>query len=265
MQIREQPRQGGHVFAVNWILFTVLLGILAVAWSLATPLPSGPDEPAQYVKAAAVVRGQLIGGDAGKGQAYATRVRVPAGIRYLGSGRNCYYRPSVSAACASPYAPPIPSTVDAVTYVGHYPPLYYAITGTPSLFSVGRTGQRAMRVVGAIACAVLLGLAFATARRWSTNPLLALGLALGVTPATIYLASVVNPSGLEIAVAAALWVSVLVLFSEHRSAPPPGLLAVITASTWLLAWTRPLSRRDPDYPAEIALVLSNKPDAGGLL
>ncbi len=35
--------------------------LLIAVWGLATPLGAAPDEPTQFVKAAAVARGQLVG------------------------------------------------------------------------------------------------------------------------------------------------------------------------------------------------------------
>src|SRR5256885_516083 len=61
---------------------------------------------------------------------------------------------------------------------GSPPPLYYALTGWPSRFSTSRVGLRAMRLTSAVLGALLLGLAVATARRWSRNPWLLVGLGL---------------------------------------------------------------------------------------
>ncbi|HXY45618.1 MAG TPA: hypothetical protein VEH29_15635, partial [Acidimicrobiales bacterium] len=66
--------QPGKVFAVAFVI--VFLNISA--WSLATPLFASPDEPAQVIHAAALVRGQLIGTPIhGSSSAY-TAVTVPA-------------------------------------------------------------------------------------------------------------------------------------------------------------------------------------------
>ena len=53
--------------------------LLISSWSLATPLFSGPDEPAQVIHAAAVVRGEWIGSSPGPGNA-TTVVHVPAAL-----------------------------------------------------------------------------------------------------------------------------------------------------------------------------------------
>ncbi|MEO5832402.1 MAG: hypothetical protein ABIR83_03405, partial [Nakamurella sp.] len=50
----SQPRRA------YWASF-VLLGLVTGLWSLASPLMAGLDEPAHLIKAASVVRGQLLG------------------------------------------------------------------------------------------------------------------------------------------------------------------------------------------------------------
>src|SRR3954447_2336385 len=166
-------------FGGTWLLFGGLFALLTVLWSLATPLPSGPDEPAQYVRAASVASGVLTGEHPPRTPAFAVVVHIPAQLRFMGAGRGCYYGPpSRGAGCATPPAQQEEGTVRAVTYVGYYPPLYYALTGWPSRFSTSRVGLRAMRLTSAVLGALLLGLAVATARRWSRNPWLLVGLGL---------------------------------------------------------------------------------------
>lgn len=230
----------GRSFAWNWFLFSAVLIGLALTWSVATPLPSGPDETAHYVEAAAVVRGH-VGGTEVPGKRFLIRKRVPAEVRYMGIGRICYYQPSLSAACDRD-TPASPSgTTHAATYVGNYPPLYYALTGWPSLISTSRVGLRAVRAMSAVLGGVLLGLAFATARRWSQNRLLPLALGLALTPAVVYLNAVLNPSGFEISAAAVLWTAAAVLILERDDEPPRGLVAVAGVAAVLLAFTRPIS------------------------
>ena len=53
-------RVGRKTWLTGIVAF-VGLAILSVSWAVATPLSASPDEPAHIVKAAAVVRGELIG------------------------------------------------------------------------------------------------------------------------------------------------------------------------------------------------------------
>ena len=58
---------------------------------------------------------------------------------------------------------------------------------------------------------------------------------------TLFLASVVNPSGLEISAGLCLWCSGLVIAFERIDDPPLGLLVVMTTAASVLILTRPIS------------------------
>src|SRR4051812_30619970 len=162
----EQPS-----FWRAWLLFGSILAVLALLWSLGTPLPSGPDEPAQYNKAAAVARGTLTGRHPPQLPDFWVLFRIPAAVADMGIGSGCYYgHRNVSAACRRP-PPHRTGDIEAGTYVGYYPPLYYALTGWPSLFGSTTGWLRVMRGAACLVGAVLLGLSFAAARRWSRHRL----------------------------------------------------------------------------------------------
>src|ERR1039458_7331411 len=76
---RANPRAANpESFFGTWIRCFLVLFVLCTAWCLATPLGGAPDEPAQIVKAAATVRGEIIGQPV-RGEHAATRsFRVPA-------------------------------------------------------------------------------------------------------------------------------------------------------------------------------------------
>ena len=79
--------------------FPILFGLM-LCWTLATPIFGVPDEPTQVIKAAAVARGELVGGPASGPY---TAVQVPAGI--IGSHYSCFvYQRSVPASCQPPLA-----------------------------------------------------------------------------------------------------------------------------------------------------------------
>jgi len=229
--------QPGKVFAVAFVI--VFLNISA--WSLATPLFASPDEPAQVIHAAALVRGQLIGTPIhGSSSAY-TAVTVPALIADGNRYPSCFaFKISVPASCAEPLTTSTKEVV-TTTYVGRYPPLYYALVGIPSLLTVSTTGIYLMRIVSAIICALFIALAVMCVTAWSRRPLLLVGVLLAVTPMTLFLGGVVNPSGPEICSAICVWTSGCVLVLERADAPPRGLVVVLMASTVALVLSRGLS------------------------
>jgi hypothetical protein len=138
--------------------------------------------------------------------------------------------PKVAANCQSKEG-----TFGSVSYVGVYPPTYYLFVGGPTrLFSNPVSGLRAGRIAGALVCLALLGFALLISWRPARPNL---GLVLGITPMTLYLAGSVNASALEVCSAvafAAVWVQV---FKRGMT----GWLAVASLVIGgLCAWSRPL-------------------------
>ncbi len=215
--------------------------LLLAAWSVTMPLYSGPDEPSQAIRAAALVHGQLIGTPLpGHDDPY-SGVTVPA---TFGKGQaliQCYLdQPAVPASCASHVK--LTAAPDyAGTSASRYPPLYYAVVGLPTLVDTSESAAFLMRLVGALGSAILLGLAYMCVRSWSRRSKILVGMLVALTPTVLYLGSVVNPNGLEISAAICLWVSGLVLVLDNVAAPPRGLVFTVAGSAAILTLTRGLS------------------------
>ena len=109
--------------------------------------------------------------------------------------------------------------VKAITYVGRYPPLYYAIVGLPSLVSHTDTAVYLMRLLSGLASALFLGLALALAAFWSRSRLLVAAVAVAASAMVFVFSSVVNPSGLECATAICVWTGGLVLVLDQAEHP----------------------------------------------
>jgi hypothetical protein len=125
--------------------------------------------------------------------------------------------------------------------VGRYPPLYYALVGWPTDVWASSNGFYGVRLLSALWSALFLALALMAIVAWSRSRLLLAGFLLAMTPMTIFLASTVNPNGLETTIATCLWVAGLVLVLERAEAPPPGLIALVTVAGCALAMVRVLS------------------------
>ncbi len=226
----------------------LLLGFL---WTLATPLGAAPDEPTQIVKAAAVVRGEIVGTSATARPTAFVTVRVPASFATDGNLATCYAgRDTVPAGCA-PQLSDQSKLVQANTYVGRNPPLYYLLVGAPTLLWHSNFAVYLMRLLSVAWSALLLGLALAVAAVASRKRLLVVAVAIVVTPMVVFLTAVVNPSGLEIAAAVCTWTSGLVLL-EHGRHPPPELVVSCGASASVLVLCGGL---DPLWLALVALTL----------
>ncbi|HVF13752.1 MAG TPA: DUF2142 domain-containing protein [Acidimicrobiales bacterium] len=239
-----------------WVTWLLLFGIIAL-WSVSGPLFSGPDEPSHVVKAAAVARGQLVGEDRQVGFEHDPSVRTGTVVRVpqvFADGHrmpSCYaFRPEITAGCAGAFGGSA-AEAEVPTFAGHYQPAYYAVVGLPSLVFTSASGVFLMRLAGAAVCAALLASAFASASSSRRPTELVLGTALAMTPMVVYIASVVNPSALEISAALCVWVSTLVLMAGLDEGGSRRLVVRIGVSGALLALSRGLS---PLWLLVIALV-----------
>lgn len=251
------PRHAGGETRGGWLArrwfglvgFLLLFGVCA-AWSYATPIFAAPDEPTHIVRAASVAHGQLIGKRI-SGTANTT-VKIPATIAGAVSARVCYaFQPNVTAACMRPFHTRS-GTVGWSTYVGRYPPLYYFLVGLPSTLVHTPAVFYLMRLVSGALSALFLAIAFVAAARARRARFAALGVAVAATPMVIFLAAVINPSGLEISSAVCVWACGLVLFSEPDHPDRCWLIAGTAVSAAVLVQMRGLS---PLLLAIIALCL----------
>ncbi|MFF1571826.1 DUF2142 domain-containing protein [Leifsonia sp. NPDC058292] len=224
-----------------WIPFA-FLAALSTLWALASPLFSIPDENAHAAKAIAQVRGQVIG-SVESGAKYLV-VDLPPGYHYNHSTMCFLFKPESSAHCAVHFGDGSGSaTFD--TWVGAYNPIYYYLVGWPSLLTDnGEVGVYAMRIASALLGALLLAWGFQAALSSRRTRWLPLGLMLVAGPMVLYLTGSVNPNGVEIAAAAALWASLLRLLERHDPASTDVglsrgyLWTIVTISGILLANAR---------------------------
>ncbi len=245
-------RRRPGLFAI-WIMSSVVLFAMIGLWSLATPLYAGPDEGVQVIRAVSLLRGELAGPAAPGKSLPVVAARVPRPYAEAVALPRCFmFRPWRSAGCAPRFPSGGGGLVSTTTYVGHYPPLYYALVGTPSYFLPPVQAVLAMRMLSDLVSAAALGLAFAIAGTWSSSVLLPAGLAVSVTPMAIFLGGMVNPSGMEISLAVLCWTAALVVATVPDRAPPVGLLRVLGVAASLLAVTRFAS---PLWVACVGLVL----------
>ncbi|HUC37176.1 MAG TPA: DUF2142 domain-containing protein [Acidimicrobiales bacterium] len=228
----------------RWWVTLVVLFALSAAWSLATPLTAAPDEPAQIIKAAAVVRGEFLGTPAPPtraGPSAYVAVQVPAVFARSPAVPRCFaMQPDIAASC-SPTFRGSARGLRVYTYVGRYPPLYYLVVGLPSLWLESGAGVRLMRMLSALVCCALLASAFesAASSRWAR--LGVLGLAIAVTPMVLFLNGTVNPNSVEIAAALDLWISGLVLLTDNVLATSRRLMARVGFAAAVLVEMRGVS------------------------
>ena len=232
-----------HSRSTFWIPFA-FLAVLASLWALASPLFSMPDENAHATKAIAQVRGELVGA-AEVGKKYLV-VDLPAGYHYNQAAMCYLFVPTRSAHCTASFGDGTGKDYFE-NWVGAYNPIYYYLVGWPSLLTDnGAVGVYAMRIASAVLGALLLAWAFQSALSSFRARWLPLGLLLVAAPMVLYLVGSVNPNGVEIAAAAALWASLLRLLERHddrleaawSTLPTWYLWLIVTVSSVLLANAR---------------------------
>ena len=85
---------------------------------------------------------------------------------------------------------------------------------------------------------LFIALALYCVYKWSSNPLLFSAIAIGLSPTVIYLVSVINPIGLEIASALSFWVTGLLIVKEKFNKIPRALLVFMFLSSITLVLSR---------------------------
>jgi hypothetical protein len=228
-----------------------LLFAMAALWAVTTPKYASPDEPSHTVKAAATARGELIGDREFTATVPWTRFTVPATIAE-GTNPACLaFTPTRPASCLAPWQE-VQGLEQAKSYVGGYPPLYYLLVGLPSLATHGVDVLLWMRLVSALLSAIFLTGAFVCASRVLRGRGTVVGVALAMTPLAVFLAGVVNPSGLEISSALCFWTAGLALLAGHDPAHRRSLVVWTALSGATLVQLRGLS---PLFVAVVTLIL----------
>ena len=215
---------------VQWWVSFALFTLLVAAWAISNPLMAGPDEPEHMMRAASVARGELIGPTQAGTPDNVRFVEVPARLARSRFAAACYaFRPDVTAACEVTLDAGPDVNVRTPISNGRFPPTPYGVLGLPSLINHSSAGVYMMRLFGAALCGALFASALSSLRETRVSWLAMTGLAFALTPMVLFVASLVNPSNLEIAGGVALWASGVVLVSKARDGTVDGRLVARTA------------------------------------
>lgn len=214
-----EPRDERRSDRRNWWQAFGLLTLAGVAWVLATPLMTGPDEVFQARRAAAVARGELIG-ERSANSPILVDVTVPNSYLVAGEYGYCFTgqpvagapvgnMPAPEATCPEFGGGAKPASAETGQYRGQ--PFFYAVVGLPTLIDSGVVGAYLVRLVGVVATTALLASATVSVRRSRRSRLAWLALFGTVTPMTLYLSASTNPSAVEIAAALGVWATGILL------------------------------------------------------
>ncbi len=216
---------------------TVFVGVFVatlltqLAWILALPAFHGIDEFDHVYRAAAVAHGQVLPtpqkalhGRGGvvvvPGDVVAAAGPVCASFLYTGHD-NCHAITHERG-----------GMVEVASAASRYNPVYYAVVGTLALPFHGAAYDYAMRVISALACALLMAWGAVVTARWSRDLWPLAAYLLACTPVVVYSTSVAAPNGLEYAASLLLWGSGIAL---ARSLSPRPLLPFVLAASVMLA------------------------------
>ncbi len=205
MQIRSRP-----LVALSLAFFSVFS-----VWSQLTPLFSAPDEPAGYIRGAALVRGELVGTDiaASKTTAYwSTYVDIPQQFGVAQLVPWCFVGKPETPACSLPLETLTP-VEQPRTDMGRYPPVGYLASGLGSLVGATDLSVRIGRLFNAAVCAFLLALGCVNI---SSNRRSIIVILAAVTPGVIFFSSVISSSAIEISAAICLWCCITTLLSSIK-------------------------------------------------
>ena len=187
------------------MLFGAALFSVMAVWSLMTPLFSGPDEPANYIKSAAVIRGEWVGSEfpPSMQMSYWTtyvHVNPQFGTPNLIPWQFASFpdRPGYDIAIEDAPANDVPTW----TNMGRYPVLPFIFSGVGTLLGPNDLSARVARMVTSFVCASLCAAAVLAILKRNKS---VAGILIACVPGTIFLASTMNPSAIEICAAISLW------------------------------------------------------------
>ncbi|WP_202566198.1 DUF2142 domain-containing protein [Agreia sp. COWG] len=223
------------MFVISWLS----LAVMAILWAVTSPIGASMDEPSHYIKAASVVRGQLVGEPGARAQDRV--VTVPETVALTFNVHCLAFRADVTADCIQPFGS-ASKDVEVTTAAGLYNPTYYVLVGWPSLLDVGGSALYFMRFASAILCSLFFAISITFLSRLPRPTLPVLAAIAVITPTTVFLSGSVNPNAFEIATTAAFFAGLLYAVSTvHTRSSRLWTAAALAVSGALLAHARGLS------------------------
>ena len=216
------------------LLFAAFLA-LCVSWLAVLPAFAGPDEPSNFIKAAAIIRGDFVGTPIPPDPfhvLWSTYVDIDPRFGTAQQVPYCYSgNPTKPAACAPPMET-LPVKEPTRTQMGRYPLVGFLPASIGTLLGPSSTGALAARTTSAIGCCAFLCLAgwLLIRTRRSLAPLF-----IAVTPGVMFLSSVDSPSGFEICAAIAAWVAAWCCISDGWNRRDSTAVFAISSGALVLA------------------------------
>ncbi len=207
--------------------------LLILAWAFTTPPYGAPDEAQHFVRAASISRGWFLG--------------PKAPVKASTTAQAAWLAPNTRAELVDarlvpagwiclPMSHPTKGKCLVSNYVGNYEPLSYFLPAAAVRFANHATrGVWFGRLASVFQCLVFLILAFALLWRGTAWSLL--GLFAALTPSTLFMTSVINPDGLELAANLAFMAGLLRLSRPDGDVPAWVWPAIaVSGAVVVLAW-----------------------------
>jgi hypothetical protein len=245
-------REIGRPPAARWALLAAGYTLVVIAWLAGDPPSALPDEHASQIRAAGVGQGDWEGRP-GPLDPTSVEDATPQQLAFLeGNARSflipsrlkpiyplCFaFKPEQPAACQASGSREAGGSELVSSYVGNYPPFAYLLPGLAMRFAPDPVAAGLLgRAGSALPCLLLLAVAM-----WlldgAGNAWRLAGAVLSATPMTLFLASGLNPSGVETCAGLCFGAGLVALASGRRGAR---VWAALAASGGTLALSRPAS------------------------
>jgi hypothetical protein len=202
----SRAADGGRSTLPRGMLIGALLGIVLTAQALAIPRQAGPDEPAHVRRAAGIVRGQLTGDEVarpdGTVDEAARSFRLPWWVGEPEPG--CYAQLPETPVSCSAVTPIGSASARLESTAATNPPWAHVLPGIGTLGPGRARTLWLSRVLGLLVPLALVTMVIArtvSLRR----PLATAAVLLALTPMSLFVFAVVNPSGWAVSGALAAW------------------------------------------------------------
>jgi hypothetical protein len=208
--------------------------LLLTAWMAGTQPFQAPDEASHYLRALNLSRGHLLGPKV----AYEHPNSTARQLAYVDRDTRAVFVPGglspPDVQCRDGHHDV--DGCDEATEVGNYPPLSYLLPAAALKVShTARTALWLARIGSALQCGAFLALAFLLL--WDGRLSSLVGLFAAISPMVLFVCSVLNPNGLEIAAGLAFAAGVLRVSRRPEDVAPWVWISVaLSGVVTILAW-----------------------------
>ena len=221
-------------------LMTLGLLLLQAAWILVMPPFGAVDEFDHAYRASAAAHGELFTDLGSPADGRGLLVTVNDGIAAAARAQ-CEVLEYPGPDNCVPVADAGPGMVTIASAAAIYQPTYYLAVGWITHAIDGYAALYAMRIVSAILCSALFGLAVWTITGWARSVWPLVAATATITPTVLYSVAVLAPNGAEMMLGLALWSCLIGVTRTADPAHRRGLLTLALPLACVFAWVRPFS------------------------